>query len=252
LRIPNRAIYWRYSCYDGARLVLRAGNSGEIVLRETDVNARVAAAGIVDCSGAAVANVRDTNGLEIDPAGGLFATPFGQGALNLWFSGFGLQNATVLTTAGGGAVAVMNATPLASLSAVGLTDPCDTTLDGLAENPGELCHLTTDTPTGSLLGGETVRVEVGGARPITGMLWSVAAGPGAVDVTIPFANACFPELYPAPVLLHVVPISPDQCGVDTQVLPSVPFPYRAIAQAVSFDASIAAWELGTPTVIDVK
>ena len=248
LRIPNHVINWIPSCYDGARLVSNIQPyQGQVAFTEPHVNALVAAAGILDCGGAPVSKVSDTNGLEVDPDLGLVQTPTGLLIHHLWFSGARLENATVLTTAG--TVAELGLNPLNSIDTVGLVDPCGTTMDGLALQKN-ICRFTTDALSVPLaLGGTAATVEVGGAPDLTFLLWSFESGAPVVDATVPFPNPCFREFYPNFLLIDPVSIGALHCGELTRLFPPAAG-WRAIVQAAGFDG--ATWRLSTPSVIDLQ
>lgn len=83
-----------------------------IVLAESDVDAQVVAAGLLDALGVPVTTIGDLQALDVDPAGGTFVGADGVTAWpNLLYAGSD-NGPRILTTAGGGAIATLNGVAL--------------------------------------------------------------------------------------------------------------------------------------------
>ena len=91
-------------------------DTAEIVLAESDVDALVVAAALLDELGAPVTKIGDLQALDVDPAGGTF---LGADGVTLWpnlLLAGSTQGPRVLTTANGGQLATLNGVSLGDAS----------------------------------------------------------------------------------------------------------------------------------------
>lgn len=96
---------------DGTIASLGSGTA-QVVLEESDTNAFLIAAGLLDDLGSPVLSISDLQALDVDPAGGTFLGADGVTSWpNLLFCG-STNGPRVLTTAAGGAIALLNSVPL--------------------------------------------------------------------------------------------------------------------------------------------
>lgn len=224
VRIPSAAIAIGVSPYDGAlRIAGAAAGSGQVIAIEAMVDAWTAASGIDNAAAVGVAAIEDTDGLELDPLGGVFSSPFVGGAVpNVWVAGSALTGGGVISSRLGGTIPVMNGVPLGNAlgatsgAQVGLaTVPSVRSLNGLALTVRDLCHFTTETPTPRIVAPGPLTIEVGGVDAGVGAAFLFiapgAVGAGGVDASLPFPSVCFPDLY-VNVFLAAVPIGADGCG----------------------------------------
>lgn len=224
VRIPSAALALGVSPYDGAlRLTGAAAGSGQVIATEAMIDAWAAASGIDNAGAAAVAAIDDTDGLELDPLGGVFSSPFaGVAVPNLWVAGSALTGGGVISSRLGGSIPVLNGVPLGNAlgatsgAQVGLaTVPSVQSLNGLALTVRDLCHFATETPTPRIVAPGPLTIEVGGVDAGVGAAFLFLApgvvGAGGVDASLPFPSVCFPELY-VNVFLAAVPIGADGCG----------------------------------------
>lgn len=217
----NNTLTWTY-VRDGAIVMIPtagfgepvlgvAPNSGVIVAREVEVDKMVDNSLVRDRLGSHPTAIRDLDGLAMSPKGGYFKTMTGAWP-NMFFCGETLTGGGVLSThyfgSWFGMVASLNGMPLANTVGsttgvqVGLRPYANTapySLNGLRiAHP--ICHFVLDTLYPVLFGGSgTLSVDIGGADP--GMAWVLigvppALPPCAAAASIPFANSCFPDLYP--------------------------------------------------------
>ncbi len=224
VRIPSAALALGVSPYDGAlRLTGAIAGSGQLIADEAMVDSWVVASGIDNAAAVGVSAIVDTDGLELDPAGGVFSSPFvGAAVPNVWVAGQALTGGGVITSRLGGSIAVLNGVPLGNAAGattgaqVGLvTVPSVQSLNGLALTVRDLCHFTTETPTARIVAPGPLTVEVGGVEPGVGAAFLFLApgvvGAGGVDASLPFPSVCFPDLY-VNMFLAAVPIGADGCG----------------------------------------
>ena len=201
LFIPDAAIGWANSGYDGALVVgAVAANSGTVAMPEAQVDSRVQNANVADSLGVQVPTVEDTDGLTLDPQGGFF-----QGIHpHLWFSGEDLDGCSMLTTAGGGTIVNIGGVPMGQTPAAA-TDGAHLklvatkeTLDGLAVTRANQCHLAVDTPT-PVSGGAPAIFEIGGGIPGTASMFLLGGGIdgcGPDPVWFNYGNCGFQEGLP--------------------------------------------------------
>ncbi len=226
---------------------------GRIALTEAQMDAMVVNANVADVAGNCVNTVGDTDALALDRNGGVFVAWWGGAAFNLpnlLFGGETLTGAGVLSTAGGGSIAVANGSPLArgcgnvtdgrqmGLLPSGAVD----SLAGLESLRGEPCRFVLDSPTPLGLGG-MIEVHVGTNMPLPGGGVFLLIGLGTLPISasidiLPFfpATQCFTELYPATLAVAVwVPIMPDGFGDFTGVFGPIAAP--AFAPGILFQAA---------------
>ena len=243
LRIPQTAITWATSAYDGALLVMNVvANSGQIVRREWQVDLMVANANVSDFAGMAVPQILDLDGLTFEPAGGFF----NGGHPHLWFCGEALTGCSVLTTLGGGTIAVTGGVELGEHPAIPTIGnhlmllPTIDPLDGLAITGPRLCHLAVDTLTPVCgAGGCVVDFEIGGgaAGAMVYLLIDVAFDACQPDAVLgAYANCGFPELYPF-VLPIASMLGADGCTIIPVALPGGFAGLHVRAQAVLITAA---------------
>lgn len=255
LWIPSASIAWGVSPYDACLVVQNVmAGSGQILRTEAQMDARVANANVSDETGAQVLQIVDLDGLTRDPQGGFVAA----GHPHMWFSGEGLRGCSVLTTAGGGQIAVAGGVSLGAAPAAPTTGghlellPTKGTLDGLAVIDND-CHLTLDTTTPQCPAGCFPAIEVGGGVPgnPVWLLLDVAFDQCAPDpVAVAFPNCSYRELYPVAGFLGPIVIGADGCAVGTIALPGGFAGLHVRAQAVSLDAAGNPM-LSTPLTIDL-
>ena len=253
LRIPATGFTRGFSGYDGATLIATVmRDSGQLILTEAEVDMLVIAADVADTAGAQVVAIGDTDGLELDPLG----STFGAGDPNLLFCGSNLEGGAVLTTYGGGKIAVLETVELASHTGtpttgaqVGLLPGKVRSLDGLAVNTNRQCNLVADTPDPSC-GGCVASIEVGGGVPTLCAYWllGAAADAGPPDPTIGFMNACFPEVLPFIVATADL-LDADGCGQHSIFLGALAG-WHVTWQVVSLDG-VGNWIVSTPVTIDL-
>ncbi len=88
------------------------GDTAVIVLDEADVDAHVAAAALLDDVGAPVTTIGDLQALDVDPAGGTFVGADGVTSWPVLLLAGATTGPRVLTTAGGGMIAMLNGVEL--------------------------------------------------------------------------------------------------------------------------------------------
>jgi hypothetical protein len=191
--IPAAAI-----TYDGNGNVSAVTNaSAVIVATEADVNAMIAQSGVRTSVGGAPSTSIDLSGLELDPNGGTWTTP--QGSLvvpNVLFTWDGFSNdGAILSTAGGGSIAVINGVPMGSPVAttglqVGLL-PESTGIfgiNGLAIADSQPNVVTVENYPTNLITTSTIlwtRHEVSNATPGGTVFFFVDFGPIATGSVLP-------------------------------------------------------------------
>lgn len=186
LRIPGDCIIYIPSDYDdppapygGPSVLVGAvtqAGCGQIILKEPEVDALVDHAEVRGNSGNLLNTIIDVDGLTLpQSAVGYFTSQWTPGPIHhLWFSGFRLTGAGILSTEGGGTIPGLNGVPMANNNPgppvsttgeqVGLEPPEVSSLNGLALTPGkDLPHLVTDSPTPVLTAAAShAYVQVGG------------------------------------------------------------------------------------------
>lgn len=200
--IPASALTWTGCAVTGV-----VPNSGLIAFNENFANLMVVNASVSDNTGNFVQVIFDLDGLEIDPNGGTFPIPGTTlSAPNLLFSGEYLTGGGILSTAGGGSIAVINGAPMATPFGSGPTDGSQVglfpfnvgSLNGLALS-SPTCRFITDTSTPVLTTPGPINFTAGGADPGAPVFFYArifgASGPGSIQPSIAVPNPCFPEWF---------------------------------------------------------
>ncbi len=235
---------------------------GFLVAEEDEVNGWVAASGLADDAGSAIADIVDLDGLAFDPRVGTrgFSSKCGTFP-NLMFSGEAMTGGGVASTVGGGSIAQLNGADLGSAvvsdgRGVGLARGVGS-LNGLEVRDG--CRFVTETPTPKVGPMSTLEVEVGGAVPGTPvfMMFSssiVACPVGGLATAGPWMNPCFPDLY-QPLVLS---FSLGAAAADGTQKLSVPIGGVGGSACLVFQAvnvvpgpTSATIHLSTPTMIEL-
>lgn len=223
LRIPEDQIIWTVSAYDGESLLVQnvTPNSGQIILLEAEVDAMVLNSGVRDNAGNLCGTVVDVDGLTLPDAPGYFKSKHAPGPIHhLWFSGYRMTGAGILSTELGGSIPTLNGVPMGNAVGpttglqVGLVTPNVRSLDGLALTPDKLAHFVTDSPTPYPAAPGVIRVQIGGGAAVPGtiLFWGLGVNAlGGVDMGIPVAYAAFPEYFPHTYWNFVI-IGADDCG----------------------------------------
>jgi hypothetical protein len=211
------------SPFDGESVLVQSviPNSGQIILLESEVDAMVSNSGVRDNGGNPLTAVVDVDGLTLPNAPGYFFSQHTPGQIHhLWFSGYSMTGAGILSTEGGGTIPFLNGVAMASNGSpttgvqVGLVPPNVRSLAGLALTPDALYHFVTDSPTPNPSGAGTIKVQIGGCPPAPNafLLWNLGQViSGGVDVGIDVGALNFREWYPH-VVMNLVGIGPDRCG----------------------------------------
>lgn len=259
LRIPASAI--TYDASDNVAAI--AVGSAELIAQEAEVNAWIAASGVLTSVGGAPSTSIDLTGLELDPAGGTFEAPLVPGLLlpNLLFAWNGFSNdGAVLSTAAGGSLASLNGVPLASDVAttgaqIGLL-PDSTGLGGLMgiavvdERPAQ--HASEVHPTG-LITSSTIlwsRQEVSGATPGGLVVVFADVGPSGAGAVLPvLLLPGLGELFSDGTVFVLATVAADALGYAGNVLtlPSTLVGSNLNLVFQSFD--IGTFAFGTPAPI---
>jgi hypothetical protein len=263
---------------DGAVLGLRVAALGEpvvlapnpayMVLTEAMMNALVTSSGVRNASGTPVTAIGDTDGLHWESSNQMFQNQFGVWN-ELMFSGERLTGGAVLTTAGGGSIAVLNGAPLASNVAttgvqVGLLPGPGAmvgSLNGLEVRPAELTHnFVLETPLPVIpAGGGVLRVDVGGASPAPGNVFLLVGVVAPGTPIVPFVPlgvpvSCFPEvLFPPTWFLPpaFLPVPVNAQGEGSAIFGLIPPPGADIYfQAWNWDPVSATVRLSTPITVE--
>ncbi len=200
--IPNGAITYNADCTVNSVVA----GSGFPLMFEPLVDAHVANSNYANPFGFMPGSIEDVDGLTEDPNGGSFNVVWagvGYNIPNLWFTGEATPGA-VISTAGGGTIAVMNGSPLGSVIAstgphVGLMpQPVGVgSLNGLHRVIGPYCRFILDSPNVDLSAGPALTsLDWGGADPFANVLFFVRIPPRFgcfVANSTPVAPICFPE-----------------------------------------------------------
>jgi hypothetical protein len=200
--IPAPAILYNSDCTVNSVVA----GSGIIAYSEPTIDAMCLASGVRNNVGNPIAFIEDLDGLTIDPALTTQIVPF-MGAVyavqDLFFCGERLTGGAVLTTAGGGNLAVLNGSLLASPAAstgdlVGLQPgPNVGSLNALHVFREPYCRFITDSVNPDLSAGpRTFSLDWGGADSL-GFVWLWIRFPpriccGVVN-SVPGLPCCFPE-----------------------------------------------------------
>ncbi len=180
LHIPAAAI-----TYDAAGLVsVIAANSAQIIADETDVGTMVSNAGAMNMTGSLITSISDVSGLEIDPAGGTWVSPFGQTFPNLLFcSNTDVNLDNIWSTNAGGQLAVINGVQMGyqtgpatgSVLGIGLLPSNQDAISGLALVPEQHHWIAIDSPQSGRQVLGVFDIEVGRCQPgsAVGLLLSI-------------------------------------------------------------------------------
>jgi hypothetical protein len=187
-------------------------NRGVIVMQEPQANALVVNAALTDNAGACVPAMVDTEGLAIDPVGGVFNSQWGNQQVtwpHLLLTGELMSGAGVITTRNAGQIAQVNGGALARACGTGPTNGVQLgiapsgsvspliALESLRQEP---CWFVLGSPTPHGLGGP-VEVHIGTNLPTAFAFLGLGLGvlPVSPSIAAPafLNNGCFPELYPA-------------------------------------------------------
>lgn len=179
---------------------------GILVATEADVGAMIFNSTIADHTGKPVGRlIGDLDGLDLDPIPG--ASPFFTTACGVFphlkFCGERLTGGGIVSTHGGGSIAVINGLPMGSPvitdgTRVGLRPIGVGSLNAL-ETGIRTCRLVTETRGPVVPGGSIANIDIGGAQPGSAiyLLLSSSIAPmpaGGIATAIGWANPCFPEL----------------------------------------------------------
>jgi hypothetical protein len=244
LWIPAAAITWGTGTDGCVTVQSITPNSGQVQFTEAAVDAMCANSRVASCSGSPVNSIGDVNGLTWNAQ-----------AAALWFCGEYTTGCSVLSTAGGGTIAVLNGRgigrqlPTASNNGdVGLLHVCGISLNALSLVENDLSSFVTDVLTPS--GPGSVTIEAGGAP---GPVWFLldllpdVPGPYAADPSTSWTNPCHPRLYP---FLTAVRTPSTGCATFTGTIPAS-FPgFHITVQAVSVGSGFQI-VLSAPSVIDL-
>jgi hypothetical protein len=194
LRIPSGAIAYGVN----GNVAIIAMGSAQIIAGQDEVGAWVLASGMQTSTGVAPGKPTNLTALELDPNGGAFEAPLIPGLFlpNVLFGWSGPSNdGAVLSTAGGGSLASLNAVPLASAGAttgaqLGLLPDAQGAggLMGLAvidERPAQ--QAAEIYPAALLTSASSLwsRVETSGVTPGGAVVVFADVGPAGVGAVLP-------------------------------------------------------------------
>jgi len=231
--IPNSLI-----TYDGSGNVSSVNGLGTKVATEAEMLALVTTSGFRTSVGGDVSTSFDLSALEIDPNGGSW-TPLSSGQTidNVIFGWSGFSNdGGIISSSGGGSVAVINGVPMASTTAtqgdqIGLLP--DSTglggLEGLALIPeqnqfGVVENYPVDLHTSTSTNYSYHRIELAGMTPNSFAQLFLVLGPTASGGAVASVPAFGGEFFVGTAVISVGPIFTDSKGFgDLQlVIPPLP------------------------------
>jgi len=200
--IPASAITW-----SGYQAVAVSPSSAVVAFHEAGADAICANAVAGNHLGSPVTAIGDLDGLEVDPAGGSFLSDDGSLVLpNLIFCGEQLTGGGIVSTVGGGSIAVLNGIPMGTVweygpttgSQIGMKPDMKTSLNGLALS-GPTHRFVLDTKTPYLPAPDTVHFAAGGATPGLYVTWLMRIygdnTPGGYQPSLDAWNPCFPDWF---------------------------------------------------------
>lgn len=175
-----------------------AAGSASVVASEADVVAMIQSSGMRTSVGGTPATAIDLSALELDPNGGVWSAPQQPGVVlpNLLFAWSGYSDdGAILSTAGGGTIAMANTVSIGSQTAtfgtqIGLL-PDSTGIDGLAGLavvPVQSPPLTAELYPTRLITSSTIlwtRVEVSSATPGAPVAFVIEGGPLGAGGVLP-------------------------------------------------------------------
>ena len=241
------------------------------IYTEANMDAMVANAQVTDRFGACVPNAVDVESLEIDWANpSAFAFPSCGGVVfvpRFLFSTETLTGGAVLTTALGGSIYNSSCSPLGTSCGsgptlgdqIGLKPISFTTgMIGIASHVNALAltyifEFAAEAATPQVPVGSTATIDF--VTPPSAWVWVfmtfAANGPGAVPTSAPFPWSFlgFPEFYPTPNFMSLVP---GGTGYATYTTPPIPWPVDLVFQGVTILPSLSSIELSTPTFVEVN
>lgn len=252
--IPASAI-----TYSGCNVIAVVPLSGNVAFTENEANLMTVNASVADNGGNFIQVIFDLDGLEVDPNGGTF-TASGGTFPNLIFSGEYYTGGGILSTAGGGSIAVINGIPMATAFPGGPTDGSQvglaptgfvSSLDGLAL-AAPTCRFILDTQFPYMPGPGFFNFTAGGADPFQPVyyyarIFSVNAA-GGFQNSVPLLNPCFPEWFLNNTYLF--PLPSDALGIVNFTSPyggGVPAGNTVLLQGVTLKA--IGWSLSVPITI---
>lgn len=243
-------------------------NSAVVVYNEATMNAFTAAAQVTDRFGACLTAVGDVESLEIDLAGPVNTiVPCPGWTLtvpNLLYSSENGTGASVLETAGGGAIRNSTCGPMGTSCGFGPTLGFQVGIQPFSGNIGAPSYVNAlaDTrtcrfvlepqqhvmtvPLGAPLGFNNIDYYC--PFPIGLSFIQLTSPPVPFSVpAFPFSLNCFPDLYTTS-LIPWQPIGPGFGSFPSVAIPPA-WSGKVLYQAVGFGGS---WELSTPAVVDVN
>ncbi|MEM7200602.1 MAG: hypothetical protein AAF628_10075 [Planctomycetota bacterium] len=229
---------------------------GALVAHESEVDGWVANSGVRDRSGMLATAIKDTDGLHV--TSGTFQNQWGQWN-NLFFCGEALTGTSVLVTAGGGSIAIINGVPMGRAAAASTGEraglqggpvPHALSLNGLElRTRVRPCHFVLETPDPVIAPGDAAVVEASTGTPTAFLL---AVNPNLAcyaHPTMPWANSCFPDLIQFQAVLG--PVAP--AGGYTVLslgVPLVTTAFDLVFQGVTVGGT--GPQLSTPLTIEVQ
>jgi hypothetical protein len=263
--VPDWAITWT----PDFRVAAVVPNSAAVVYSETQIDAMVVAANVANRFGACLTNAVDLESLDFDFAAGIgFAFPCSGAVIqapNFVFSVETGTGASLLTTAGGGAIYFHFCGPAATPCGgttlgvqMGVLPP--TAAVGVPSYVNALAFTRTtrfvtepQTPVVTApLGAPAGATQIDYRSPYAWNMVFIDLAPATVPGSLPafpFSQLCFPDLYTPNLILHFWP-APGQWGSFPMVAIPPAFSGKVLYQMVGFGGS--GLELSTPTVIDVN
>ncbi len=264
--VPDWAITWT----PDFRVAAVLPNSAAVVYSEPAVDALVAAAAVNNRFGVCVTQALDLEGLEFDwtqPIG--FSFPCPGTVIQAPHFLFTVENGTgasVLTTAGGGAIHVHLCGPAGTPCGFGPTFGPQMGIQPAGINVGAASYVNAlmstfterfvtepvtpvvTAPGGAPFGATQIHYRTPYAWNIAFIEIVPATVPGSLPA-FPFSLLCFPDIYVPNLIPHAWPLAGQWGSFGMAAIPPA-FSGKVLFQMVGFGGS--GLELSTPTVIDVN
>jgi hypothetical protein len=263
--VPPWAITWT----SDFRVAAVLPSAAQVVLTEAQIDAMVTAAGVTDRFGACIPNALDLESLDIDwsttgsSIPGCMGTPIV--VPDFVFSAETMTGASLLTTAGGGAIwtglcaptgtpcgSGMTLGPQVGIKPAGLVG-APSYVNGLASaftrrfvlEPQQ--HVQNVFPLGAAAGATAIDYGTPFAFNVALMEIVVPTIPGSFPAW-PWSPTCFPDLYAPSLFVHWWPLFGPWGSFPMPAIPPL-WQGKVLFQSVGFGSTL---ELSTPAVVDVK